>query len=296
VKIINIIAYFKERFPPVHILLFAIVFFTSYSVASYFSVQPMHIGIKELIGVIAAVSFFFRLRVFDEVKDLQIDNINHPGRVLQSGRISLKQLFIISAILSVFELVWSCWNGPITIICWLATLGYSLLMRYEFFASSFLKPRLFLYACTHMLIMPLIMLWVWSAYNHDLLHPSLYFLGALSLFGGFCFELARKIHSPDAERPTVDSYSQSIGYKTSIVCVLLFLLGGVFVQYYLLHSILSHLWAYLIIALLYLLTCVLYASLVKHPQEKKLRLAELFVSMFMLISYLSIIIETHLKK
>jgi len=295
VKIINIIAYFKERFPPVHILLFAIVFFTAYSVASYFSIQPIHIGIKELTGVIAAISFFFRLRVFDEVKDLQIDNINHPGRVLQSGRISLKQLFIISAILSVFELLWSYWNGPATMICWLVALGYSILMRYEFFVSSFLKPRLFLYACTHMLIMPLIMLWVWSAYNQNLLHPSLYFLGALSLFGGFCFELARKIHAPDAERSTVDSYSQSIGYKRSIVCVLLFLLGGVFVQYYLLHSIQSHFWAYLTICLLYLLTCLLYAAMVKHPQEKKLRLAELFVSLFMLVSYLSIIIETQLR-
>jgi 4-hydroxybenzoate polyprenyltransferase len=168
-------------------------------------------------------------------------------------------------------------------------------MRYEFFISSFLKPRLFLYACTHMLIMPLIMLWVWSAYNHNLLHPSLYLLGALSLFGGFCFEIARKIHAPGAERPTVDSYSQSIGYKTSIICVLLFLLAGIFVQCYLLYSIQSRLWAYIIIGLLYLLTCVVYAIVSKRPQEKKIRLAELFVSLFMLISYLSVIIEIHLK-
>lgn len=289
---INVIAYFKERFPPVHIMLFAIVFFTAYSVASYFAISPSPVSIRELLGVIAAISFFFRLRVFDEVKDLQIDNLNHPGRVLQSGRITLKQLFIISAVLSVFELLWSYWNGPATIICWLVALAYSVLMRYEFFVSSFLKPRLFLYACTHMLVMPLIMLWVWSAYNPDLLHPSLFFLGGLSLFGGFCFELARKIHAPDAERATVDSYSQSIGYKTSIICVLLFLLGGVFVQYYLLHSIQAALWAYLIICLLYLLTCILYAKMVKHPVEKNLRLAELFVSLFMLVSYLSIIIET----
>jgi 4-hydroxybenzoate polyprenyltransferase len=276
-------------------LLFAIVFFTAYSVASFFSLLPAHIGIKDVIGVIAVISFFFRLRVFDEVKDLQIDNINHPGRVLQSGRVTLKQLFLISAVLSVFEPIWSYWNGPTTVICWLVALGYSILMRYEFFISSFLKPRLFLYACTHMLIMPLIMLWVWSAYNHNLLHPSLYLLGALSLFGGFCFEIARKIHALGAERPTVDSYSQSIGYKTSIICVLLFLLAGIFVQCYLLYSIQSRLWAYIIIGLLYLLTCVVYAIVSKRPQEKKIRLAELFVSLFMLISYLSVIIEIHLK-
>lgn len=276
-------------------LLFAIVFFTAYSVASYFSAQPIHIGFNELLGAIAAISFFFRLRVFDEVKDLQIDNLNHPGRVLQSGRVTLKQLFLISGVISIIEPIWSYLNGPLALICWLAALAYSILMRYEFFIGSFLKHRLFLYACTHMIIMPLIMLWVWSAYNHNLMHPSLYFLGALSLFGGFCFEIARKIHAPEAERATVDSYSQSIGYGTAIICVLLFLLGGVFVQCYLLYSIQSRLWAYIIIGLLYIVTCIIYAQMAKHPQEKKLRLAELFVSLFMLISYLSIIIEIHLK-
>ncbi|QNK62733.1 UbiA family prenyltransferase [Pedobacter sp. PAMC26386] len=288
-------AYFKERFPPVNMLLFAILFFTAYSVASYFSVQHINPGYKNWVGVIAVISFFFRLRVFDEVKDLQLDNINHPGRVLQSGRISLKQLFLLSAVVSIAEPIWSYWCGPTTLICWVVALSYSILMRYEFFISSFLKPRLFLYACTHMLIMPLIMLWVWSAYNHDLFHPSLYLLGALSLFGGFCFEIARKIHSPDAERPMVDSYSKSIGYYTSIACVLLFLLAGIAVQCYLLYSIQSRLWAYLIIGLLYLFTCIIYAIVAKQPQEKKIRVAELFVSLFMLISYVSVIIEIQLK-
>lgn len=291
----NISAYFKERFPPVNMLLFAIVFFTACSAGSYFASRPMQSAFKDWLGAIAVISFFFRLRVFDEVKDLQIDNLNHPGRVLQSGRVTLKQLFFLSAVLSVAELIWSYWSGPLTVTCWLIALGYSILMRYEFFIGEFLKPRLFLYACTHMLIMPLIMLWVWSAYNSNLFHPSLYLLGALSLSGGFSFEIARKIHAPEAERPTVDSYSKSIGYRTSIVAVLLFLLAGIAVQCYLLYAIQSHLWAYVFIGALYILTCVIYASVSKQPQEKKIRLAELFVSLFMLISYVSVIIEIQLK-
>lgn len=290
----NIAAYFKERFPPVNMLLFAILFLTVYSVASYFSMYKGKVTAEIIIGMIAVISFFFRLRVFDEIKDFKMDMINHPHRLLQSGRISLRQLMMISAVFTVSEIVWSFWNGPVTMVCWLIAVAYSLLMRYEFFIGEFLKKRLLLYAVTHMLIMPLIILWIWSAfYNDSLHHPALYLLAALSLLGGFCFEIARKIHTPGAEKSTVDSYSKSLGFIPSILCVLLFLLAGTLVQCYLLYIIKTRLWAYILTGLLYTATCYLYVTSGKQPTEKKLRLAELFVSLFMLLSYVSIILEIH---
>lgn len=294
-KVKNVLAYFKQRFPPVNMVLFAILFINVYSIASYFSSQPINFSVKIGLGIIAFISFFFRLRVFDEVKDYKIDQINHPDRVLQSGRVTLNQLFLLSAILTVSELVWSYWCGPLTLICWLVAVGYSLLMRYEFFIGSFLSKRLLLYACTHMVIMPFVMVWVWSAFNPDLHHPALYLLAGISLLCGFSFELARKIHAPAAERETVDSYSKSLGYVTSIICVLLVLLIGVVVQCRILYTIESNLWTYITICLLYLAIGFLFIKVVKRPDEKKLRLAELLVSLFMVISYISVIIEIHLK-
>lgn len=276
-------------------VLFAILFINVYSIASYFSSQPINFSVKIGLGIIAFISFFFRLRVFDEVKDYKIDQINHPDRVLQSGRVTLNQLFLLSAILTVSELVWSYWSGPLTLICWLVAVGYSLLMRYEFFIGSFLSKRLLLYACTHMVIMPFVMVWVWSVFNPDLHHPALYLLAGISLLCGFSFELARKIHAPAAERETVDSYSKSLGYVTSIICVLLVLLIGVVVQCRILYTIESNLWTYITICLLYLAIGFLFIKVVKRPDEKKLRLAELLVSLFMVISYISVIIEIHLK-
>ena len=276
-------------------VLFAILFINVYALASYFSTRPINFNSKNCLGIIAFISFFFRLRVFDEVKDYKIDQINHPDRVLQSGRVSLNQLFLISAVLSLSELVWSFWSGPLTVICWLIALGYSLLMRYEFFAGRFLSKRLFLYACTHLLIMPFVMVWIWSAFDHELHHPALYLLAGISLLCGFSFELARKIHAPAAERETVDSYSKSMGYINSIFCVLLVLLAGVFVQCRILYSIEAHLLTYIAISLLYLAIVFLYIKVVKRPDEKKIRFAELLVSLFMVISYISVIIEIHLR-
>ncbi|HEX8460129.1 MAG TPA: hypothetical protein VF623_01810, partial [Segetibacter sp.] len=143
----------------------------------------------------------------------------------------------------------------------------------------------------HMFIMPFVILWIWRAYNSFMFHPALVLLASLSLLGGFCFEIARKIHAPGAERETVDSYSKSLGFIASVVIVLLFLLAGVIVQCYLLQQIGSRLWAFVIIALLFLLTSIAYSIAARSKEEKKLRLSELFVSLFMLISYVSIIIE-----
>ncbi len=290
----NLPAYFAERFPPVNMALFAILFITVYSVASYFAgiSEISSFGWKEAGGILVTISFFFRLRVFDEIKDYDLDAVNHPHRVLQSGGISLKQLISLSVLGSLLEVGWSLWVGFPTLLCWLVAAGYSLLMRYEFFMSTYLKKRLLLYAFTHMLVMPLIILWVWSAYApaYDL-SKSYFIVGGLSLLAGFSFELARKIHARPAERELVDSYSKSMGFSTSIIAVLLVLLGGVVTQTYLLNLLQAAPWTYLLIGGLYVATLGLYIYSIFRPNEKLLRAAEKLVSLFMLASYLSVIIE-----
>ena len=284
-------AYFAERFPPINMALFAILFVTVHAVASYFSAtEAPGLGWMEAFGILATISFFFRLRVFDEIKDYQLDLINHPNRVLQSGRISLRELMVISITGTALEIAWSYLMGLPALICWALAVGYSLLMRYEFFVGHYLKKRLLLYAITHMLVMPLLILWIWSAYV-PFFEDGFPQLALLSLLAGFSFELARKIHEPAAERPLVDSYSKSMGYSTSIMAVLLVLLSGVVVQIYLLFAIDAAPWTYLLIFLLYLGTMALYLYTLQKPKEKLLRMGEKLVSLFMLVSYLSIIIE-----
>ncbi|WP_187261156.1 UbiA family prenyltransferase [Pontibacter beigongshangensis] len=292
----NLWAYFKERFPVINMALFAILFLTVHAVATYFSAaaEPPVFGWKEVLGMVATISFFFRLRVFDEIKDYDLDAINHPQRVLQSGRVTIRQLVVLALAGVALELIWAWLMGVPTFVCWALAIGYSLLMRYEFFVSDYLKKRLVLYAITHMLIMPLVILWIWSAYVPDYgLSTTFFMLAMLSLLGGFSFEIARKIHAQEAERELVDSYSKSMGFGLAIITVLVILLLGVAVQSYLLWLLQARLWPFVLLGLLYLLTLGLYLFSLRRPQEKTLKLAEVFVSLFMLVSYLSIIVEVH---
>jgi 4-hydroxybenzoate polyprenyltransferase len=183
-----------------------------------------------------------------------------------------------------------------TVFFWTVAVAYSLLMRYEFFLGNFLKKRLLLYSFSHMLIMPLIITWISSAYVplFTFTVPILQ-LCLLSLLGGFSFELARKIHAPTAERQLVDSYSKSIGLNSSVASTCLCLLAGILTQYYLLKLLQTHQWPYYLLGLLYAVTVSLYIIGLIKKNEKQFRLSEVFVSLFMLISYLSIIIEIQLK-
>ena len=288
----NFLAYLNQRFPVVNMALFAVLFLTVYSVAGFFwpVIKPTHFGWREVLGMVAVISFFFRLRVFDEIKDYALDAVNHPDRVLQSGRVSLRQLLTVSLAGAVVELTWSAIMGMPTLGCWGLAVAYSLLMRYEFFVGHYLKKRLLLYALTHMLIMPLVIWWIWSAYAPTYPSQPLLLLAALSLLGGFSFEMARKIHAPNAERDGIDSYSKSMGYVPAIVTVLLVLLAGVGVQGYLLRGLNASLLPFVLIGLLYLVTVGVYLVSLTRPGEKTLKLAELLVSLGMLVSYVSIIL------
>jgi 4-hydroxybenzoate polyprenyltransferase len=293
-KIKHLYAYSKERFPPVNMALFAILFTTVMCIATHTINKTAQFGVNEIVGCIAVISFFFRLRVFDEIKDYEIDLINHPHRVLQTGRVTIKDLWAVSIALGVIEIGWSFMNGIETLVAWSCALVFAVLMRYEFFVGRFLKKYLFIYAVSHMMIMPLAIYWVWSAYTDMAFNYNLLLLSSLSVVSGFAFEIARKIKLYDDERSSIDSYSKIVGYANAVFLVLLILLIGMFDQFALLQSINSRLWPFLLIGALYVIIVLLYVSALIRPQREKLKFSELMVSLFMVFSYVSIIIEVFL--
>ncbi|SNC59413.1 4-hydroxybenzoate polyprenyltransferase [Hymenobacter gelipurpurascens] len=286
-------AYLQERFPPVNMALFAIVFLTVRAVVVAAG-EPAGFGLRELLGIGATISFFYRLRVFDEVKDYATDLEHHPQRVLQTGRVTLPQLGAVAVLGSLGEMLWSWWMGPMALAGWGIAVGYSLLMRYEFGVGQWLRQRLVLYAGTHLLVMPLVILWLWWALAGPGYLPQVFWLlAALSLLGGLAFEIARKIRPAATEVPGLDSYSRELGYGGAIGAVLVVLLAGVLVQARLLALLQAGPVPLVVLGLLYLLTAVHYVLAWRQPDTGRLKKAELLTSLFMLVSYVSILIEIH---
>lgn len=283
--------YLLERFAPANWLLFFIMYLAvhHYAAAQYLSAPPA-LRWLQLVDFLAVLSFFFKLRVMDEHKDYQKDLVNYPDRVLQSGKVTLKQLRSIAYAGTVFEAAWSAYLGSTTLLIYLITLGYALLMRKEFFVGEWLEKRLVVYAFTHMLIMPLVIFWIASMGTPgNILSPEIAGMAAAAFFYGFAFEVARKIWSAEEERAEIDSYSRRLGMKGALFTVLFFLALGCAATYFPLAGINRLNYLPGILGLLAVFTGVVIYVAAK-PVTRNIRLMQAMSALFMLLTFILLFI------
>jgi 4-hydroxybenzoate polyprenyltransferase len=157
---------------------------------------------------------FFHLRVFDEHKDYADDCRYFPQRVLQRGLISLGALKILGGMAIVLEWLLGAWLGWATLVSILAAQAFSVLMLKEFFCRDWLRRHFLTYAMSHMLIMPLLALVVFSVATGRYLWeaPAWFWLYAfVGFFVSFNWEVSRKIRAPEQEIEGVETYTKVFG-------------------------------------------------------------------------------------
>jgi len=123
------------------------------------------------------------------------------------------------------ELGLSAVRGLPALVATLLALGFSLLMLKEFFVPAWLRRRFLLYAASHMLIMPLLALVVFSftSGRYPWQAPGWFWVYAfVGFFVTFNWEVSRKIRAPEDEIDGVDSYTKVFGtYGAAYVVLLL---------------------------------------------------------------------------
>ncbi len=297
----RIIAWMNERFPFPNAILFFILYLTSAIVARAMLDTEIQLSFIDLINCIITWGLFLVIRIFDEHKDYDLDVLNHPQRVLQSGLITLTHLKVLAAISIIAQLIFSLYLDSFTLggatISWLIMFGYLCLMGVEFFCGEWLEKRLTLYAFSHMMIMPLIVFWMANialpgSEPQAILTPSLLIMMLLAFVSGFCFEIARKTRGPEEERDTVDSYSKIFGTKGSAYVVMGLITGMLISQVVLLTSLdVNLIWAYGIALLVtYALAIKQVLAFIAKPSLKEREKNEAAIGINMLFGYLVIII------
>jgi 4-hydroxybenzoate polyprenyltransferase len=284
----NFLAYCNERFPPVGNVLLILSYYSSnqfLATALTHRGATMHYDVWSLLGMLMIVSFFFHIRVFDEHKDYEDDCRHYPNRVLQSGRITLRHLKIAGAIAIGMEAAIAAARGTAPLLAWLVAFGYSLLMLKEFFAPEALKKRFLLYATSHMLIMPLLALlvfsfttrrWPWEA-------PGWFWVYAfVGFFVTFNWEVSRKIRAPEEEIDGVDSYTKMFGTHGAAYIVLLIRV----IDTALVAAVGWHLgfsrWFYLALIGLYGVCLVGFFQYRMRPSPKTAKMMEVYAGMYMI--------------
>ncbi len=291
--------FIKERFNPLSYSVLILAFLGAhYAVYLNFLKQELDIDFGLLIYLIplilAVFMFFFKLRLFDEIKDMEFDAIHHPERPLPRGILSkddiIKAVFIIGAL----ELLLFSLYGLQALASAIIAIGYSLVMYKEFFSKKWLRAHLTLYAVTHTFVVILLSTTIfsallnkpWTNMSQDLLYFS---FGGWFLFN--IFEFGRKTFAQQEEKEGVNSYSKILGRFGAVLLVLtMAILSMVFMNKAtipVIDSGLPFLWL--------VVTAVagfLYASL-DRPH-----IAQIYrhiTSLYIIITYGTIILQLYLK-
>lgn len=217
--------YFKERYPIIpRIILGLIVFLEIYFIVLLNNgVTEFSIGVQEFVGAFTVFAFLLWLRIADDLKDFETDQVLFPERPLPSGRVKKKDVIIICAIVQVITILLNIlYMNNIVFFVILYVYGY--LMSKWFFQKSKIQPSLPLALVTHNPVQMFINLYIisFTCIKYSLSAFSLTTVLALFTlyFPALIWEIARKIKAPKDENDYV-TYSKLFGYKKATRFILI---------------------------------------------------------------------------
>lgn len=213
--------YQRERFPLVaHGLLVAVLSAAALGFSSLARGAPLPSPALWISAFVTALGFFFQLRVYDEFKDAADDARARPYRPVPRGLVTLRELAWLAVGVAALQAALTIRLGLPLVGLLLAVWIYMALMGREFFAPAWLKARPLLYMLSHMVITPLIVLYLtacdWLAQGAPP-PPGLAWFLALGFANGLVFELGRKIRAPADEEAGVETYSALWGLGRALI-------------------------------------------------------------------------------
>lgn len=220
--------FINERFSPLTYAVMIFIFLGAhYTLYLNFSNQiptSNFLGILNLLPLVVATSlFFFKLRLLDEVKDMESDTLHHPERPLPRGILSKNEVVKTAFMLMVAEIILFGFYGFWAFLSALIVVGYSLVMYKEFFIKKWLRAHLTTYAISHTFVVVLISATIFVSLLGKPLSEIPREFVYLSFAGWFLFnifEFGRKTFARSEEREGVDSYSKIFG-KIGVVFLVL---------------------------------------------------------------------------
>lgn len=257
------------------------------------AVQPSAGSMAAILAL--TLLFFFRLRLFDELKDHDTDLTEHPERPLPRGLVSAAEARSVAAGSLVLEGAIALLLGLPTTAAWVLAAIYSLLMYREFFCGRWLRPKMELYAVTHTLVAGG-MGWFIACAATDFppweLGPAVLAFALVNWSVFNVFEFARKTYGRDESDGRAETYSKRLGPLGAVLLSLGWAGLAVFLTGYLFPTLISTQWTWP--ARLILLGPPLVGSFfyLLHPRKKAARIFRVLFSAFLFVFY-AVLIAAH---
>jgi len=215
-----------------------------------------------LLAFVASLSYFFHIRVIDDYRDFQHDNLYHKDRPVQAGIISLADLKKIDFIMVAIFLLISIFSNLYSFGLALFLLLYTYFAKNDFFAGEKIRKYFYSYNTINFVQMIILQMYIYAFFSKGFYFNSLintHFLFIIT--GTLIFEFLRKVKTPESEGAGKDTYSWHMGFGRSIMVYLLFVFLNAFLFFKIAASISSRLEMLLLVSLSFIMITSLFAYL-----------------------------------
>lgn len=203
----------QERFHPVSHFTMLFVFVLFHLLMSTPSKRldeiPLINGLFIYLGVVV---FYYKLRLYDEIKDYELDCVINPHRPLPRGLLFHRDLYLGIVLCLIFEQIFFSRFGQNAVFLLVIAQVYSLIMYKEFFIRDIIRPHLTTYAVLHTVVTSFLTFAILGALKDQNILEAyidrdniLMALNNWLLFN--VFEFGRKTYATEEERAGVDTYS-----------------------------------------------------------------------------------------
>ena len=244
-----------------------------------------------LTAFASALCFFFQLRVADEIKDADEDARFRAYRPVPRGLVTLAELRAIGIVAGGLQIVLALLLDVRLVVLLALVWAYMALMRAEFFARDWLRRRPLTVLWTHMLVMPLIDLYVtacdWLPARSDVASGLRWFLVA-SFFNGIVVEIGRKMRAPADEEQGVETYSALWGRGRAAIAFLTVMGAAMSCAMLAAGHVGAARWVGPVLMLLWLAALGVVSSFVRSPRAGAGRTVEAMAGAWTLVVYLSL--------
>lgn len=202
-----------ERFHPLSHFSMLFVFVLFHLVMSTPNKMMAEINFVNAIFLyLGVVVFYYKLRLYDEIKDYELDCVINPHRPLPRGLLFHRDLYLGIVLCLIFEQIFFSRFGQNAVFLLAFAQIYSLIMYKEFFIRDIIRPHLTTYAILHTVVTSFLTFAILGALKQQSIIEAyadrdniLMALNNWLLFN--IFEFGRKTYATEEERAGVDTYS-----------------------------------------------------------------------------------------
>lgn len=181
--------------------------------------------VQVAVTLVASLAYLLHVRVVDEHRDFEHDNIHHTARPVQVGTISKEELRLVDTVAVVLLIIIAAMMGALALILVTLMLVYSYLAEKEFFVGKRIRSHFFIYNGVNLVQMLLLQLFVYIVFANPFPFTSLVWAHFLfTTAGTVIFEFVRKLKRPGDDGSGKDTYTWHMGFSNAIIVYSLLLL------------------------------------------------------------------------